>query len=102
MRRSPERWDNFSRYHALQLVHQVCIVRGSGCDVKMSWDGDAPWMDTQDLQFFASGNQVDVRPVRVEALFYGSPPSPRLSDHDGFPVTYHLSWSTGIVAADGC
>ena len=102
MRRSPERWDNFSRYHALRLVHQACMARGSGCDVKMSWDGDAPWMDTQDLQFFASGDRVDVSPIRVEAMFDGSPTSPKLSDHDGFLVTYQLSWSPGIIASQRC
>ena len=102
MRRSPERWDNFSRYHALRLVHQACMARGSGCDVKMSWDGDAPWMDTQDLQFFAGGDRVDVSPIRVEAMFDGSPASPKLSDHDGFLVTYELSWSQKIAAVGGC
>jgi hypothetical protein len=29
-------------------------------NVKMSWDGDAPWMNTQDLQFFASGDRVEI------------------------------------------
>ena len=102
MRRSPECWDNFLRYLNLQLVHQVCMVRGSGCDVTMSWDGDAPWMDTQDLQFFASGYNVEVRPVRLEAMFDGSPASPKLSDHDGFLVTYELSWSRGAATSSGC
>ena len=92
MRRSEPRWENFSRYQAMTLVHRVCADTSFGCEVKMSWDGDAPWMDTQDLQFYYSGSPVSVRPIRVEAIFDGSPDSPQLSDHDGFMVTYRLTW----------
>ena len=92
MRHSDERWAAFSRYQSLSLVHEVCNHPASQCDVRLSWDGDAPWMDTQDLQFFWSGSTVSVRPVRAEAMFDGSPDSPTLSDHDGFLVTYALSW----------
>ena len=90
MRKSEPRWENFSRYQAMTLVHRVCNDAAFGCEVKMSWDGDAPWMDTQDLQFYYSGTPVTVRPIRVEALFDGSPDSPQLSDHDGYMVTYRL------------
>lgn len=78
-------------------VRYYCTVTaptsGEPCDVAMSWDGDAPWMDTQDIQGFASGNRVSITPVRVDALFdepwkNGKPPS----DHDGYLVTYRLSW----------
>ena len=68
----------------------------------MSWDGDAPWMDTQDLQFFADGEQLTVRPVRVESLFDGGASGPRLSDHDGFLVTYELRWPTVMAVKPGC
>lgn len=98
MRHSESRWENFSHYQALNLVHRVCADRSSGCDVRMSWDGDEPWMDTQDLQFFWNGDLTSVRPVRVEALFDGSPGSPQLSDHDGFMVTYELKWPTSAAA----
>ena len=92
MRRSPERWASFSGDVPLELVHRVCANPRSGCEVRVSWDGDAPWMDTQDLQFFAGGDRVTIRPVRVEAMSDGTPGSSRLSDHDGFLVTYDLSW----------
>ncbi|MET1755016.1 endonuclease/exonuclease/phosphatase family protein [Novosphingobium sp. RD2P27] len=95
MANSEARWDHFSRHQSLSLVHHVCNEPSSGCDVRMSWDGDAPWMDTQDLQFFWSGDVVSIRPVRVEAMFDGSPGSPMLSDHDGFLVTYELAWQQG-------
>lgn len=92
MRQSEQRWENFSRYQSLALVHHVCADPASRCDVRLSWDGDAPWMDTQDLQFFWSGDSVSVRPIRVEAVFDGGPSGPQLSDHDGFMVTYELRW----------
>ena len=102
MRHAEDRWAEFSEYHPLTLVHEVCIDPASGCEVRMSWDGDAPWMDTQDLQFFADGERLSVRPVRVEALFDGGASGPRLSDHDGFLVTYELRWPAGMAAAPGC
>ena len=102
MRKSEPRWENFSRYQAMTLVHRVCNEPAFGCEVKMSWDGDAPWMDTQDLQFYYSGTPITVRPTRVEALFDGSPDSPQLSDHDGYLVTYRLSWPASYTNAFSC
>ena len=93
MRRSELRYERFAGMQRLTLVHRYCIDQPAVCDVRMSWDGDAPWMDTQDLQLFASGTRVAVRPYRVEAMFDGSPDNPKLSDHDGFRVHYRLSWS---------
>ena len=94
MRHSEERWGNFSRYHPLDLVHETCALAASPCKVLMSWDGDEPWMDTQDLQFYAGGTKIAIQPIRVEAMFDGSTRGDRLSDHDGFLVTYELSWTT--------
>ncbi|AYJ87709.1 metal-dependent hydrolase [Sphingomonas paeninsulae] len=91
MRKSEERWESFSRYQSLTLVHKVCTHNPS-CDVRMSWDGDEPWMDTQDLQFFSNGASISVRPVKIEAMFDGQPGQPALSDHDGLMVTYELKW----------
>lgn len=102
MRHSEDRWAGFSEYHPLTLVHEVCVDPASGCEVKLSWDGDAPWMDTQDLQFFADGEKLTVRPVRVEALFDGGASGPQLSDHDGFLVTYELRWPVGVAVKPGC
>jgi endonuclease/exonuclease/phosphatase family metal-dependent hydrolase len=91
MRASEDRFTFFRTTQPLQLVHEHCLPQGA-CDVRLSWDGDAPWMDTQDLQLFASGGRVQVRPVRVEALFDGRPGSPKLSDHDALRVVYELTW----------
>lgn len=102
MRKSEPRWENFSRYQAMTLVHRVCNDPAFGCEVKMSWDGDAPWMDTQDLQFYYGGSPVTVRPIRVEAMFDGSPDSPQLSDHDGYMVTYRLEWPAATANSFAC
>lgn len=99
MRRSHQRWENFTRYQPMQLVHRVCMQPGSGCDVHMSWNGDEPWIDTQDLQFFEPGEGIDIRPVRVDALFDGGFNGPVLSDHHGFMVTYRLTWREPAATA---
>jgi endonuclease/exonuclease/phosphatase family metal-dependent hydrolase len=99
MRRSELRFGAFDQTQPLMLVHRVCTEAPESCDVRMSWDGDEPWMDTQDLQLFWRGESVDVRPVRVEAMFDGGPSGPRLSDHDGFRVAYELSWPAGLPGA---
>ncbi|MET0239928.1 MAG: endonuclease/exonuclease/phosphatase family protein [Sphingobium sp.] len=96
MRRSQDRYETFSRQIPFEQVHRYCLSNAK-CDVRMTWDGDAPWMDTQDLQFFASGRSVQIVPIRVEAMFDGAPDSPRLSDHDGFRVVYKLSWQPPAV-----
>jgi hypothetical protein len=49
-------------------------------------------MDTQDLQGFASGARVQVRPVRVDAMFDEPWKGRPLADHDGLLVVYRLSW----------
>lgn len=102
MRRSEERFAEFARWKPLTLVHRYCIEHRGACDVRISWDGDAPWMDTQDLQFFWSGSPVAIRPIRVESMFDGRPDSPTLSDHDGFMVTYELSWPASLPVRPVC
>jgi endonuclease/exonuclease/phosphatase family metal-dependent hydrolase len=102
MRGSEPRFDVFLASQPLELVHHYCRAETARCDVQVSWDGDAPWMDTQDLQLFQSGARMAIRPVRVQAMFDGRSESPALSDHDGFRVTYELSWPVedGAAPAD--
>lgn len=92
MRHSAVRFEWFQDVQPFALVHQYCIENRQACDVRMSWDGDEPWMDTQDLQLFAPGRRVELWPQSVEALFDGTPASPKLSDHDAFRVVYRLRW----------
>jgi endonuclease/exonuclease/phosphatase family metal-dependent hydrolase len=99
MKRSDKRWEDFSQYGNLSLVHRVCADRDALCEVRLSWDGDTPWKDTEDLQLFANGETVSIRPIRVEAMFDGGASGPRLSDHDGFLVTYELRWPVAVKTA---
>lgn len=92
MRHSALRYQRFREAQPFELVHQYCIEKPAACRVDMSWDGDEPWMDTQDLQLFSSGRRVTITPISVSAMFDGSADSPKLSDHDGFRVVYRLSW----------
>ena len=102
MRHSEQRFSEFSRLQPLELVHRYCTERPGECDVRASWDGDEPWMDTQDLQLFRSGARLTVRPVLVETMFDGGGGGPRLSDHDGFRVTYLLTWPAALTPATPC
>lgn len=91
MRHSDARLERFAQTFPYTLVHRHCARTAGACEVGLSWDGDEPWRDTQDLQGFDDG-LVRVRPVSVEAMFdlpwRGRP----LSDHDGLLVVYRLSW----------
>jgi endonuclease/exonuclease/phosphatase family metal-dependent hydrolase len=82
-----------------EIVMQYCLAVEGRCDVAMSWDGDAPWLDTQDLQGFKSGSAMTVRPIRAEAMFDAPRNGRMLSDHDAYLVTYELSWTVGGAAA---
>jgi hypothetical protein len=93
MGHSPERFDFFSTAIPYDIAHQWGVANRPRCKVEMSWDSDGPWLDTQDLQAFDDGTSVSVEPIRMESMFDGSANGARLSDHDGFLVTYRLSWS---------
>lgn len=102
MKSSAIRFERFRNVtEPFQIVQEWCTDNPLLCDTRISWDGDAPWMDTQDLQLFDSGSTVSVAPIRVQAVFDGSVGSPRLSDHDGFLVTYRISWPTGLSSQPG-
>ncbi|HZG09326.1 MAG TPA: endonuclease/exonuclease/phosphatase family protein [Allosphingosinicella sp.] len=92
MRNAPDRYERFAMTKPWPIVHEWCLRPSAGCDVRLSWDGDTPWMDTQDLQGFDSGTRVTVRPERVEAMFDAPWKGRPLADHDGFLVVYRLSW----------
>lgn len=92
MRQDEIRFDHFDNKVGMTLVHRYCGDLPNKCDVRMSWDGDAPWMDTQDLQLFRAGDKVSIAPVRVESWFDGPERGGKLSDHDAYRVTYKLSW----------
>ena len=91
MRGDAERFAAFVETQPYSVVHEFCVTQPETCPVKLSFDGDAPWLDTQDLQAFHNGTGVTVTPIAIEAMFDGEN-GPRLSDHDGLLVTYQLRW----------
>lgn len=98
MRGNRTRFSVFAETGPFQLVHKVCAQQIVPCDVKLSFDGDEPWMDTQDLQGYDDGSIVRIRPTRIEAMFDGGD-LPMLADHDGQMVTYRLSWDPAKAGA---
>lgn len=93
VRNSDARFDFLEPRLPMTLSWRYCLTTAdANCDIRLSFDGDAPWMKTQDQQFFRSGSRVQIRPLRIEALFDGSKDSPQLSDHDAYRVVYELTW----------
>lgn len=90
MRRAEERHAIYEAVKGYEMAERHCARPNPQCTVVKSWDGDAPWMDTQDLQLFDDSATWEVRPIRIEAmfdtLFKGRP----LADHDAVLVTYEL------------
>jgi endonuclease/exonuclease/phosphatase family metal-dependent hydrolase len=92
MKNAQDRLEYFDLRKPYRIVRRYCTLETDGCDVRMSWDGDEPWLDTQDLQGFDDGDAVSVRPLIVEAMFDRPENGGKLSDHDGYKVTYRLEW----------
>ena len=89
---APDRFDYVMQRYPFDVVSQVCFRTPESCDAKISADGDAPWLDTQDLIGFKQGDRVAIRPIQVEARFDGSTTGgPVLSDHDAYEVTFRLT-----------
>ena len=95
MRRNPARFDAFEQQNGYQLARRYCLEARAdpsmpACDIRLSFDGDEPWFDTQDLQIYDDGARTRLRPVRIEAWFDGPDAGGKLSDHDAYVVTYAL------------
>lgn len=95
MRHADDRIDFFVERAGGEVdeVSSYCIEPENDCEVRIEWDTDAPWYETQDLQGWFSGTRVQVRPVSVEALFDEPTDGVMQSDHDGLLVRYRLSWA---------
>lgn len=91
-RGTSKRFDFKDRLLPGDLAHRYCHALPDRCAIKMSWDSDEPWRDTQDLQGFVSGTRVTVEPIAIEAEFDAPVDGRPLSDHDALRVTYKLSW----------
>jgi endonuclease/exonuclease/phosphatase family metal-dependent hydrolase len=82
-----------------ELAHRYCADNPRHCSVRMSWDNDEPWLDTQDLQGFLDGEWVWIKPVAIAARFDEPVDGRMLSDHDGLEVRWRLSWRPRPEAA---
>ncbi|WP_411816758.1 endonuclease/exonuclease/phosphatase family protein [Hyphococcus sp. DH-69] len=97
-RHSEDRFGHNAKTLPGKLVAQYCLEPQSACDARMPWTGDAPWLDTQDLQGFAGVPQIDIRPIRAEKMFEKPRNGKMLSDHDAYMVTYRLTWKVENLA----
>jgi len=77
---------------SLNEVSSYCSHPATDCEIRIRWDSDKPWFETQDLQGWVSGARVQVEPVRVEAVFDEPVNGVMPSDHNGLLVFYRLSW----------
>jgi endonuclease/exonuclease/phosphatase family metal-dependent hydrolase len=76
-----------------KVVRAYCAIEAADCEGDFTWGRYAPWLSVQDLQGFASGESVRVRPLRMETWFDEPHQGRRLSDHVAHLVTYELSWT---------
>ncbi len=99
VRNAPERYDYQAAERPYVVVSEFCNHPSSPCDGQPPVDGEQPWLRSQDLQAFASDGAVNVRPIRVEKVFGSEPGRRRLSDHDGYLVSYRFSWKPAAATA---
>ena len=102
MRNSDARQYHFNHKFPVENAHRFCIEHPGECEVLEDWPHEDQWRRVQNMHLFTSGDIVTVRPVRAEGMFDGGPSGPVLSDHNGFRVTYQLSWSTSTTAPSLC
>ncbi len=95
MRNADDRFEYFVERSGGKLneVSSFCIDPANDCEVRIQWETDTPWYETQDLQGWLSGKRVSVVPFRVEAMFDEPQEGIMPSDHNGLLVHYRLSWS---------
>ena len=76
------------------LTRYYCTKVNLTCDIDMTLESDeAPWRYTQDLQGFIHGKDMKISAVRLQTVFDGTnKQNPKLSDHNGYMVTYELRW----------
>lgn len=92
MRRAPKRYQTFHSLIPHPTVHQYCQRHRDQCRSEVPLDGPAPWLTTQDLQFFRDGSSVSLRPETLELRFRKDDPQDGLSDHDAQLVRWRLRW----------
>ena len=94
MRHADDRIEYFAERSGdtLNEVSSFCSNPASDCEIRIRWDSDTPWYETQDLQGWVPGSRVSIRPIKVEAVFDEPQDGIMPSDHNGLLVHYRLSW----------
>ncbi len=93
MKQDRDRLSKISKQGQQSFIRVYCTLNVDECEIRMSFDSDEPWLDTQDLQGFFDGERIKIRPIIVEALFDEPVNGEKLSDHDGYLVVYRVSWN---------
>ena len=76
----------------LNEVSSFCVNPNNDCEIRIHWETDTPWYETQDLQGWLSGSRVSISPFQVEGMFDEPVDGVMPSDHNGLLVHYRLSW----------
>ena len=100
-------FDNMATYHEKRAGAEghkkglslfIC-ADDPGCEMRVTPPTKELPLISQNWQGFSFGEEVKIKPLRVEPLFHRPDPRglsirgrPTLSDHDGRLVTYRLSW----------
>jgi endonuclease/exonuclease/phosphatase family metal-dependent hydrolase len=98
MKGAPERYAFDASTRPYKVVSEFCGTPANACEGLAPLADTRPWLRSQDLQAFEPAANIDVRPVRVEAVFGADASGKRLSDHDGYLVRYRLTWSPATPA----
>jgi len=87
----PDRFAHLEASPRFRVVRQLC-VREFECDIALALESERPWLDSQDLQGFHDAPGLRIRPVDARIVLESQEGPERLSDHDGYLVTYELRW----------
>jgi endonuclease/exonuclease/phosphatase family metal-dependent hydrolase len=91
VRHAPDRYDYQASARPFTVVSEYCKLGDNDCLAGPRGVAVKPWLESQDLQAFAAGEAVAIRPIKVGNMFDGRTEGDRLSDHDGYQVRYQLS-----------
>lgn len=92
MRASPARFAHFNSRIPHITAHHYCNQNRGECSAAIPLQPPAPWLTTQDLQFFKNGSAAKLRPVQLSHWFDTPERGGALSDHAAQRVRWTLSW----------
>ena len=92
MRASPARFAHFNARIPHKTAHHYCYQNRAECSAAIPLRTPAPWLATQDLQFFKDGGAAKLRPVTLSHWFDTPERGGALSDHAAQRVRWILSW----------